>query len=153
MTLMLQVKSEKTNEIFIVDVKEEYFQMLPKKNQRQGNPCEAYIGGPYNQSRPIYCIAFNLIERYSRAKLVITQRIHSALPCVGGTPVIFINSEKMPGGGGSKKGSSSRTVGLTTMFHTLDMYKTTIDEAPKWFAKFPWDDPPPNPDVATMVSV
>ncbi|XP_064387642.1 uncharacterized protein LOC135335898 isoform X2 [Halichondria panicea] len=154
MTLMLQVKSKKkTNEIFIVDVKEEYFQMLPKKIRDRGIRVKHNLEGKARTiSQGRFTVAFDIIERYSRAKLIITQRIHSALPCVGmGTPVIFINSDKMPGGGGSKKGSSSRTVGLTTMFHTLDMYKTTIDEVPKWFAKFPWDDPPPNPDVATMM--
>ncbi|WP_436915532.1 polysaccharide pyruvyl transferase family protein [Acinetobacter gandensis] len=37
-------------------------------------------------------VAENLLEEYSKAKLVITSRIHCALPCLAmGTPVIYIN--------------------------------------------------------------
>ncbi|WP_264821067.1 polysaccharide pyruvyl transferase family protein [Acinetobacter schindleri] len=33
-----------------------------------------------------------MLEKYSTAKLVITSRIHCALPCLAmGTPVIYIN--------------------------------------------------------------
>ena len=67
--------------------------------------------------------AFNLLEMYGEAKVVITQRIHAALPCVGmGVPVIFFNSPGMPGDEGKNKVPSTRTVGLTTLFHTLEMY-------------------------------
>jgi hypothetical protein len=35
-----------------------------------------------------------LLERYARAKLVVTSRIHCALPCLAmGTPVLFINGD------------------------------------------------------------
>ncbi len=38
--------------------------------------------------------AEKLLERYARAKLVVTSRIHCALPCLAlGTPVIFINGD------------------------------------------------------------
>ena len=37
-------------------------------------------------------IAKNLLDRYARAKLVVTTRLHAALPCLAlHTPVIFIN--------------------------------------------------------------
>lgn len=37
-------------------------------------------------------VAESLLEEYSKAKLVITSRIHCALPCLAmGTPVIYIN--------------------------------------------------------------
>ena len=37
-------------------------------------------------------LAKSLLEKYSKAKLVITTRIHGALPCLAfHTPVIFIN--------------------------------------------------------------
>ncbi len=154
MTIMLQVKSKRTDEIFIADVKNNFFNMLPKKIRENGIRVKHDLGPEsYSKSVGRFTEAFNIIERYSRAKLVITQRIHSALPCVGmGTPVIFINSASMPGGGGSKTASSARTVGLTTMFHTLDMYKITTQQGVRdWFAEFPWDNPPPNPDMATMM--
>jgi len=36
--------------------------------------------------------AEKLIEKYSKARLVVTSRIHAALPCLAlGTPVIFVN--------------------------------------------------------------
>lgn len=36
-------------------------------------------------------LAKALLQRYANAKLVITSRIHAALPCLGlGTPVILI---------------------------------------------------------------
>jgi len=62
-----------------------------------------------------FTAAYQLMEMYASAKLVATQRIHCALPCVAmGTPVIFINSPVMPGGGGTKTVSSLRTVGLVS---------------------------------------
>ena len=92
--------------------------------------------------------AFDLLEMYGEAKVVITQRIHAALPCVGmGIPVIFFNSPAMPGGGGTSKVPSTRTVGLTPLFHTLEMYEMSEEMASEWLQNFPWDDIPPNPNV------
>ena len=47
-------------------------------------------------------MAKNLLDRYAKAKLVVTTRLHVALPCLGlRTPVIFINKdydhERFPG--------------------------------------------------------
>ena len=39
-------------------------------------------------------IAKNLIYKYAKAKLVITSRIHCALPCLAlNTPFIFVNKD------------------------------------------------------------
>ena len=39
-------------------------------------------------------MAKNLLVRYSKAKLVVSTRIHAALPCLAiNTPVIFINKK------------------------------------------------------------
>ena len=77
-----------------------------------------------------FSAAYELIEKYASAKLVITQRIHCALPCVGmGIPVIIINSHWLPGGGGSKKKASERVSGLLPLFHTLDLYTLSIKKA------------------------
>jgi hypothetical protein len=39
-------------------------------------------------------LAYNILQNYSKAKLVITTRIHAALPCLSlRTPVIFINKK------------------------------------------------------------
>lgn len=40
-----------------------------------------------------FAIAEELLDKYAKAKLVITSRIHAALPCLAlGTPVYFINA-------------------------------------------------------------
>ena len=84
----------------------------------------------------------NLLQ-IAGAKLVITSRIHVALPCVAlGTPVIFtlvdgaIESD-LPGGGGG------RVDGLTQLFHVA--YLNTTDNSWRFEANFDWKRPPPNP--------
>lgn len=48
---------------------------------------------PSNKERLNY--ARLLVQKYSRASLVITSRIHCALPCIGlGTPVIFVENKQ-----------------------------------------------------------
>ena len=152
LTLLMQMKSKRTNEILVADVNKEYFDMLPAGIKKRGIQISHNLLGDVRWvSQRRFTEAFQVIERYSKAKLVITQQIHSALLCVAmGTPVIFINSEVMSGGGGGiSKRTSSYTIGLASMFHTLDIHKTGKENVPEWFAKFPWDNPPPNPDMAT----
>lgn len=63
--------------------------------------------------------ARSLIRRYAAAKLVVSSRIHCALPCVGvETPTIFINSEQLEKGKG-RDGSSGRFEGLLDFMNTL----------------------------------
>ena len=60
-------------------------------------------------------IAENLLSKYARAKLVITSRIHCALPCLAlGTPVIFINSF-------TDNSNKSRIEGLVDLFNHIDV--------------------------------
>lgn len=55
-------------------------------------------------------IANNLLRKYARAKLVITTRIHAALPCLAfHTPLIFIN----------RKYNYERFTGLYELFNTI----------------------------------
>lgn len=59
-------------------------------------------------------LADTLLRRYAKAKLVVTSRIHCALPCLAmGTPVIFID------GGFSKTFHRCRFDGITDLFHTV----------------------------------
>uniref|UniRef100_A0A0G4GJV2 Sugar phosphate transporter domain-containing protein n=1 Tax=Chromera velia CCMP2878 TaxID=1169474 RepID=A0A0G4GJV2_9ALVE len=75
----------------------------------------------------------------AKAKLVVTTRIHVALPSVAfGTPVVFLDDGNPAGGAGG------RLEGLMQFFHTIH---TRHGE---WVggvnpATFNWDDPPPNP--------
>ena len=63
--------------------------------------------------------ARDLIHKYANAKLVITSRLHCALPCVGTeTPVIFVDSEKLEKGY-SRGGSSGRFEGLVDLMNTI----------------------------------
>lgn len=60
--------------------------------------------------------AEELIKLYSRAKLVITSRIHAALPCLAlKTPVLFINA-----GYHSKVNLIDRFEGILDLFHVIN---------------------------------
>ena len=154
LTLMMRSPSlnkKRTNMIYFVDVKWDNIRLFPQEiieNSTTLHHGTGYIVSGLKQ----FSEAYRLLEEYASAKLVITQRIHCALPCVAmGIPVIFIQSPKMPGGEGSKTQSSPRTHGLTPMFHTVNLYNMSTAEAQEWLQKFPWDNPPPNPSVGMMM--
>tara|TARA_B100000963_G_C22320153_1_gene533981 strand:- start:53 stop:670 length:618 start_codon:yes stop_codon:yes gene_type:complete len=61
-----------------------------------------------------YKTAENLLKQYADAELVITSRIHCALPCLAlGTPVIFIDDSL------SHTSERSRLDGLIDLFHII----------------------------------
>ena len=48
-----------------------------------------------------YKTAYAMLSKYAKARLVITSRLHVAMPSVAmGTPVIFVYDVNLPGGGG-----------------------------------------------------
>lgn len=62
-----------------------------------------------------------LLKKYAKAKLVITSRIHCALPCLAmGTPVIFIN-------GFDSFVDSCRFDGILKLFNRIDINSKTGD--------------------------
>lgn len=64
-------------------------------------------------------MAETLLNKYAKAKLVITSRIHCALPCLAmGTPVIFIN-------GFDSFVDSCRFDGILELFNRIDVNSTT----------------------------
>lgn len=64
--------------------------------------------------------AIRLLEVYANAELVITSRIHCALPCLAfGTPVIFVNC------GLEKVTESARLKGLLEFFHVISFDPAT----------------------------
>ena len=72
-------------------------------------------------------MAEKLLHDYARAKLVITSRIHCALPCLAmGTPVIFVN-------GFETFTDSSRFEGIIDLFNRIDINTKTGE----WTANFP----------------
>lgn len=64
-------------------------------------------------------MAEDLLKKYAKAKLVVTSRIHCALPCLAmGTPVIFIN-------GFETFTDSSRFDGIIELFNRIDVNTKT----------------------------
>ncbi|PIV93352.1 MAG: polysaccharide pyruvyl transferase family protein [Flavobacteriaceae bacterium CG17_big_fil_post_rev_8_21_14_2_50_33_15] len=64
-------------------------------------------------------MAEDLLKKYARAKLVITSRIHCALPCLAlGTPVIFVN-------GFNSFVDSCRFDGILELFNRIDINSNT----------------------------
>jgi hypothetical protein len=62
-----------------------------------------------------FAMAESLLNKYARAKLVITSRIHCALPCLAmGTPVIFVN-------GFDSFVDSCRFDGILELFNRIDI--------------------------------
>ena len=60
-----------------------------------------------------------LLKKYARAKLVITSRIHCALPCLGmGVPVVFINDAP------AVESHAARFGGLAELMNTITVDKT-----------------------------
>jgi len=70
--------------------------------------------GIYNDDEK-FAMAEDLLHKYARAKLVITSRIHCALPCLAmGTPVIFVN-------GFESFVDSCRFEGILELFNRIDV--------------------------------
>lgn len=66
-----------------------------------------------------FILAEDLLRKYSTAKLVITSRIHCALPCLAlGTPVIYLN-------GFEKEFDACRMEGLSDLFHTINVNRSS----------------------------
>jgi polysaccharide pyruvyl transferase WcaK-like protein len=62
-----------------------------------------------------FAMAEDLLHKYAKAKLVITSRIHCALPCLAlGTPVIFVN-------GFDSFVDSCRFEGILELFNRIDI--------------------------------
>lgn len=73
-----------------------------------------------------FAMAESFLEKYATAKLVVTSRLHCALPCLAfGTPVIFIN------GGFTEPFDQCRLEGITDLFNTI-----CIDEKENITANF-----------------
>ncbi|PWG78726.1 polysaccharide pyruvyl transferase family protein [Pararcticibacter amylolyticus] len=73
-------------------------------------------------------LAKSLLRKYSKAALVVTSRIHCALPSLGmNTPVVYVNDL------GQDEASSCRLDGITELFNVIDYKKG------KLFPRFSWE--------------
>eukprot|EP01084_Bolivina_argentea_P272066 463128_1 len=139
------------NNILIIDVNQEAIDLLikiiPKIFHRklvylqQNIPKNEYIFR-YNRSRMYrYYYSNNILSSIAQSKMVITSRIHCALPSVAmNVSVIFINSKHLPGGDGN------RTEGLTHLFHTINTKNMTTE-----LSDFDWFNPPQNPNFNKFI--
>ena len=91
-------ESERTNDIIFVDYKfgynkkiDEYIKSLKVYNFSK----IIYTHHNFNLKLPLFKrfkMAKNLLDKYARAKLVISTRLHAALPSLAlNTPIIFVN--------------------------------------------------------------
>lgn len=74
--------------------------------------------------------AESLVKKYAVSKLVVTSRIHCALPCLAvETPVLFTVGGMIDEN--SPTSSAGRFGGLIELFHTARIKKTKIADCPK----------------------
>ncbi len=84
-----------------------------------------YSEDAYPTENKRFSYAENLLSLYADSKLVITSRIHCALPCLAlNTPVIYIDREN------AKKTHTSRLKGLKSLFNILTI-KNGFLKAPR----------------------
>ena len=159
MTLFLQINSRllkrRDDTIYIVDLSKENMKLLPEQIVMKSKFVQhLFMYGQRDKliTKKRFVDAYKILEKYSQVKLVITQRIHAALPCVAlGAPVIFFNAPKMPGGGGSLSNCSERVTGHVNLFHSIDLYVLTMKQAKEKLSKFDWTNPPRNPNLASRM--
>lgn len=83
--------------------------------------------------------AFELLEIYSSASVLITSRLHAALPAASmGLTVILVKTSVMPGGGPGV--GNGRFSGLEDLVHAIP-----VNDIESKMADFDWEHPPENP--------
>jgi len=88
--------------------------------------------------------AFQMLQSYSSAKVVVTSRLHSALPASSmGVTVIMIQSQSLPGGGTGK--GNNRFSGLDKIFFTVEE-----EDMQRKLHGFNWKQPPSNPGASLI---
>ena len=101
LTLPKRTKEPKDGKIFLVDLSPKAMDIIPKKIRQQADESITHIYQftkyPLSEEEVADYENYTkkILERYyNEAKLVITSRIHSAMPCIAmGIPVIFIHSK------------------------------------------------------------
>ena len=118
-----QKESYRNNEILFTDYKFGYYEKADKyiQNLKAYNFSNiTFLTHEYSTNLnhiERFKIANNLLKKYARAKLVITTRIHSALPCLAlKTPAILIN----------KIYDKYRFDGLYELLNTIGIKKNSV---------------------------
>jgi hypothetical protein len=158
-TLMAHRDGEKgkTCSVLIVDVDPQVVRYLPSEVSASACMASAKWVDEDGDGKTLnglarYTKAYELLKMYASADLVITSRLHTALPCASlGIPAVLVLDKKMPGGGGSAD-NHQRFGGLRDLVHTV----TIEDQHPSFdafFAEFPWFNPPPNPGTGRLEEI
>lgn len=76
--------------------------------------CSRFNNGCINEEKYYFDYAEGLVKKYAKAKLVVTSRIHSALPCLGlDTPVLYVYNKQQ------HEADNCRMGGLLDLFHVI----------------------------------
>lgn len=174
LTLTLENKfTERNNKILLVDPFRRNFtkgyrdyytkKIVPKKYLNQVEIIEQRRYNLDANRETRFQDASDLIDRYAKAKMVITSRIHCALPCLAlGTPVYFVNSGYI-----SKASLNDRFEGLIELFNVIGpehfphSSNSVIDYARRFLniyrekeikpLNINWENPSPNPvDISNI---
>jgi lipopolysaccharide biosynthesis glycosyltransferase len=148
-----QQLSRTEDDILIVDVTDRGLEILPKHVRMAARSLTAKITDKeiVDDQLGRYILAHEMKSSLQKAKLVVTQRLHIALPAASmGTPVILILDDALPGGGGAN--GNSRFSGLQAAVHTINIHsEASKRDASKQLKNFNWDEPPPNPSPETIM--
>lgn len=72
-------------------IKHDLIKIMPKKISERAKYVTQFTGNRFITLEERMFLAEELLRKYANAKLVITSRLHSALPCLAfGTPVLFV---------------------------------------------------------------
>jgi lipopolysaccharide biosynthesis glycosyltransferase len=156
MTMTLQPSSlynhTRTKGILIVDVSEKGLGVVPGHIKKQATMLTARIDDPnlLDDQLGRYIQAQEMKAHLEAAQVVITQRLHVALPAASmGTPVILIMDDALPGGGG--RNGNSRFSGLQNAVHSVNVHgKSDIPKAHLFMMNFDWSNPQPNPNTGII---
>jgi hypothetical protein len=86
--------------------------------------------------------AFKLLETYSQARIVVTTRLHAALPAASmGVPVILLITDST--------GDRERFSGLANLVHCIRVSNDTVFSSFD-MKQFDWDNPPSNPGASKI---
>lgn len=102
----------------------QYRRIFPKEVLLNANYV-SHISKDYREHFPtemsLLTEAERLVKKYSQAKLVVTSRIHCALPCLGiGTKVVFVKDSDLD------ESNASRLNGLVSFFNVIDSRKGNL---------------------------
>ena len=128
--------------IYLTDVKAENKNLLPLKIRAKAIKLD--LDKHDRISLPE--VAYQLIEKFGSAKLVITENFQHALLCVAvETPVVFIIN--------STQELKVLPDTLGSLVHLVDKSSLTENQTIEWFQTFPWNNVPPNPNPAILMKL